>query len=179
MPVAGSVATPTQLGGSRIVKMLGMGGIGAVDADEEIAPGRPVVLKTTRPELDARHDARSRSPRGRTVARGWHDALKLYGIKDGKASTRLKLGRTHHGQDLSYSPDGRTLAAAMDVGVQLIDPRCGKVFRTIPFAGGFLHVAYPPGGQHLIAGVVNGVLCLVCLGTPRKLAPPPRPKPSP
>jgi serine/threonine protein kinase/WD40 repeat protein len=63
VPLAEPVEQPTQLGGYRIQKLLGEGGMGAVYAAVDIALRRPVAIKTMRPELASNESARSRFSR--------------------------------------------------------------------------------------------------------------------
>ena len=94
--------------------------------------------------------------------------LFLWDVATGQQKTNFPkhVGNVY---SLSFSPDGKTLAAGIDDTVHLMDAKTGEIFNTFPKKGGIVYsLSFSPDGKTLVTGSDDKVrLWTVATGTIR------------
>ncbi|MEM6457583.1 MAG: serine/threonine-protein kinase, partial [Acidobacteriota bacterium] len=123
-PEPSDATSPAQLGGYRVIRLLGAGGMGQVYLAHDDVLDRPVAIKRLRPDGATRPDRRARFRReARLAARLNHPAVvQLYGVLDGDDGDGLVMEFVA-GASLRAYADGRALPIdeVLDIGLQLAD----------------------------------------------------------
>jgi WD40 repeat protein len=135
------------------------------------------LVERDRVTLTAATRATALSPDGKSLVVGFKDGLQFYALKDGRFATGRAIPGgvdTEAGPVVAFSPDGRSLAAARGLAIQLLDPADGKVTRSIPFPAAVRFLTFHPDGRHLIVVGYNRVVYILRLAAPPVVAPPPR-----
>ncbi len=69
---------------------------------------------------------------------------------------------------ITYSPDGRTLAAFADGGFALFDAASGKKLRQWNFPENYGNIAFAPDSRHAVVSLGTGLIYLLRLEAPAK-----------
>lgn len=86
------------------------------------------------------------------MSKAYDNILTLWDVQTGKIKQRLP-GK--HGDEVTFSPDGKTLAVAgwNDASISFWNPETGKLIRKLAGSGGvFRALAFSPDGKTLIRG---------------------------
>jgi WD40 repeat protein len=112
------------------------------------------------------------SPDGKTFTGGCQDSvLVVWEFATGETRRRTQLGGRAAVDSISYSPDGRVLAAAGEYMICLWDPDDGKHLNASEESSGSVEcLAFSPDGKRLtVAGYPDAVLRLYDVGTGKLL----------